>query len=115
MKIWIAKLEKLGAGWVGDEAMAIALYCALTATDFEGGVVNAASHSGDSDSTASIAGQILGTIHGVEAIPSRWLDRLELRDTIDLLARDMAVMHNDSSPGHANREAAVLEARYPPN
>jgi ADP-ribosyl-[dinitrogen reductase] hydrolase len=111
----LSDLEQLGAGWVGDEAIAISLYCALTADDFESGVVNAASHSGDSDSTASITGQILGTIYGVEGIPSRWLNQLELRDTIDLLARDMAVMHNDGSPDHERRELDVLEARYPPN
>jgi ADP-ribosylglycohydrolase/protein-tyrosine phosphatase len=109
----LANLEKLGGGWVGDEAIAISLYCALTAKDFESGVVNAASHSGDSDSTASITGQILGTIHGVKSIPARWLNLLELRDTIDLLARDMAAMDNDGSPDHEGREAAVLEARYP--
>ncbi len=28
---------------------------------------------GDSDSTGSIAGQILGALHGEEAIPERWL------------------------------------------
>ncbi len=111
----LADLEKLGAGWVGDEAIAISLYCALTAKDFESGVVNAASHSGDSDSTASITGQILGAVHGVEAIPSRWLNRLELRDTIDLLARDLTVMHDDGSSDHERRELVVLEARYPPN
>ena len=111
----LADLEKLGAGWVGDEAIAISLYCALTAKDFESGVVNAASHSGDSDSTASITGQILGTLYGVDAIPTRWLNKLELRETIDLLARDMAVMHDDGSPDHERRELDVLEARYPPN
>jgi ADP-ribosylglycohydrolase len=111
----LADLEKLGAGWVGDEAIAISLYCALTANDFESGVVNAVSHSGDSDSTGSITGQILGAVHGVKPIPSRWLNRLELRDTIDLLARDMAVMYDDGSPDHERRELDVLEARYPPN
>jgi ADP-ribosyl-[dinitrogen reductase] hydrolase len=111
----LANLEKLGSGWVGDEAIAISLYCALTARDFESGVVNAASHSGDSDSTASITGQILGTIYGVKAIPSRWLNQLELRDTIDLLSRDLAVMHDDGSLEHERRELAVLDARYPPN
>ena len=47
----------------------------------------AANHSGDSDSTAAIAGNIAGTWLGVQAIPGDWLDVLELRETIDRLAR----------------------------
>ena len=39
-------------------------------------------HGGDSDSTGSIAGQIVGAIHGEEAIPARWLERLELREVV---------------------------------
>ena len=52
------------------------------------GVLAAVNHSGDSDSTGSIAGNILGAMYGVEAIPTRWLDELELRDEIEQLARD---------------------------
>lgn len=72
----------IGAGWTGDEALAIAAYAALVARDLEEGVVIAANHGGDTDSTASIAGNILGVIHGEEAIPGRWLDGLELSDLI---------------------------------
>jgi hypothetical protein len=38
----------------------------------------------------SIAGDILGAIHGVDAIPARWLRALELRAEIAQLARDLA-------------------------
>lgn len=76
----------LGEGWVGEEALAVALYCALKAGDFKEGVLMAANHSGDSDSTASIAGALLGLIHGDQGIPAAWLNGLELRDTIAQLA-----------------------------
>lgn len=35
------KVERLGAGWVAEEALAISLYCALVATDFASGVCSA--------------------------------------------------------------------------
>jgi ADP-ribosyl-[dinitrogen reductase] hydrolase len=50
-----AALEGLGGAWVGEEALAIGLCCALAAPDLEAGVVAAVNHSGDSDSTGSIA------------------------------------------------------------
>jgi ADP-ribosylglycohydrolase len=80
----------LGRGWVGEEALAIAVYCALSASDLESGVVLAANHDGDTDSTAAIAGSLLGALHGVEAIPARWLGDLELRDVITAVADDLA-------------------------
>ena len=53
---------------MAEEALSISVYCALTATDFRDGVLNAVSHSGDSDSTGAITGNILGTYLGVTAI-----------------------------------------------
>jgi ADP-ribosylglycohydrolase len=84
------RVETLGAGWTGEEALAIALYCALVARDFEHGVRLAVSHSGDSDSTGSLVGNLLGVTWGVEAVPARWLEQLELREVIAELGRDLA-------------------------
>jgi ADP-ribosylglycohydrolase len=80
----------LGEGWVADEALAIALTCALAAPDFESGVRAAVNHDGDSDSTAAMAGNLLGAMHGVEAIPQRWLAGLEARRVIAEVADDLA-------------------------
>ena len=82
-------VERLGQGWVAEEALAIALYCALVADDFAAGVRLAVNHGGDSDSTGAITGNLLGTLHGVAAIPERWLAQLELRDEIERLAIDL--------------------------
>ncbi len=83
-----AVVESLGGGWVAEEALAIGVYCALVARDFPSGVLLAANHSGDSDSTASIAGSILGALLGPDTIPRRWLEPLEVRKTIDRLCDD---------------------------
>jgi ADP-ribosylglycohydrolase len=83
-------LGRLGEGWIAEEALAIGLYCALCATDFEAGVVMAVNHDGDSDSTGLIAGHLLGAIHGLSAIPPRWLEPLELRAVLEEVADDLA-------------------------
>lgn len=83
------RIERLGAGWVAEEALAIALFCALVADGFPDGVLLAVNHSGDSDSTGAIAGSILGAIHGPNAIPPEWLAELELRDVLETVAADL--------------------------
>lgn len=42
----------------------------------------AVNHSGDSDSTGSIAGNILGALYGEDCLPAEWLDSLEAPDVI---------------------------------
>jgi ADP-ribosylglycohydrolase len=83
-------VETLGGGWVGEEALAISLYCALVAgDDFTKGVRLAVNHSGDSDSTGSITGNILGVLLGEQAIPSDWLEKLELAGVIRRVGSDL--------------------------
>jgi len=82
-------VERLGEGWVAEEALAISLFCALKANDFAHGVRLAVNHSGDSDSTGAITGNVLGALWGKEAIPDHLMTALELRDVIEELARDL--------------------------
>jgi ADP-ribosylglycohydrolase len=103
-------LEGLGGGWTAEEALAIGLYCALEAGDFEHGVLLAVNHGGDSDSTGSIAGNLLGLIAGERGIPRRWLDALELRDVIATLADDLWTHF-----GAKERAQCGDLDRYPPN
>jgi ADP-ribosylglycohydrolase len=88
------EVELLGGGWVGEEALAIALVCALTVNSPSPGATAAALwravlHSGDSDSTASLTGNLLGAMHGTACLPSRWLEELELKDVIERIAEDL--------------------------
>lgn len=82
-------VETLGDGFVAEEALAIALYCALVATDYRSGVLLAVNHGGDSDSTGALTGSLLGVTFGLAAIPQKWLQDLELRDVIADLAWDL--------------------------
>ena len=63
-------IHQLGEGWVAEETLAIAVYCALKyQDDFGAGVAAAVNHNGDSDSTGAVTGNILGAWLGYEAIP----------------------------------------------
>lgn len=86
----LKNIEAIGEGWVGEEALAIAIYCSLRhENDFSAGIIAAANHGGDSDSTAAIAGNILGALHGYKAIDEKWKKDLELHDVIMELATDL--------------------------
>jgi ADP-ribosylglycohydrolase len=50
---------------VADEALGIALFCAVRARNLEDGVVMAVNITGDSDSTRAITGNLLGVMLGV--------------------------------------------------
>jgi ADP-ribosylglycohydrolase len=82
-------IAQLGEGWIAEEALSIAVYCALVASSFDTGVIMAVNHGGDSDSTGSLTGQLLGTMWGVDSIPAAWRKRLELRKVIAELADDL--------------------------
>jgi ADP-ribosylglycohydrolase len=92
-------VRELGEGWVAEEALAVGLYAVLaTATGgpatggggaaptpvehFKAAISVAVNHSGDSDSTASIAGNILGAYYGEACLPADWLEALEAPEVI---------------------------------
>lgn len=81
-------IRLLGEGWTGEEAWAIALYCAVRHIDsIEEAIIAAVNHDGDSDSTGAICGNIMGAIHGYEAIRRMRLfcpQGKELEQTLEL-------------------------------
>lgn len=93
-------IRLLGEGWVAEEAWVIALFCAIRHIDsVEDAIIASVNHDGDSDSTGSICGNIMGAIYGYEHIKNRNIfcpkgkqleETLELSDIILALADDLA-------------------------
>lgn len=75
-------IQKLGEGWIAEEALAIALYCALKTSAVKEALIMSVNHDGDSDSTGAICGNILGAAYGIAALPKEWTSNLELKDLI---------------------------------
>ena len=104
-------IRKLGQGWVGDEALAIAVYCALKHADsFEDAIVAAVNHSGDSDSTGAITGNIMGAALGLASIPQKYIDHLELKDVLTELADDL--FNDCQMKKHPDDTDPIWEAKY---
>jgi ADP-ribosylglycohydrolase len=105
-------VSELGEGWVAEEALAVGLYAVLAtapgafpagssadspagrlAADpvehFKAAIALAINHSGDSDSTGSIAGNILGAHYGEECLPADWLAALEAPEVIRGMASQL--------------------------
>lgn len=73
----IDAIHQLGEGWVGEEALAISLFCCLRhQNSFADAVSFAVNHNGDSDSTGAITGNIIGAYLGFEKLkesfPNYW-------------------------------------------
>ncbi|SEQ29019.1 ADP-ribosylglycohydrolase family protein [Streptomyces radiopugnans] len=99
------RVESLGEGWTAEEALAMGVYCALVAEDVRHGLLLAVNHGGDSDSTGSVCGNLLGVMHGETALPPNWVAELEGRATILELADDFAMemtqgpaLHSPATP-----------------
>ena len=76
-------IDTIGGGWVAEETLAIALYCTHRYfNSFEKAIIASVNHSGDSDSTGAVTGNIIGTIVGYDEIPQFYKDDLELFDII---------------------------------
>lgn len=91
-------ITKLGEGWVGEEALAIAVYCVLKySNDFRKAVIASVNHSGDSDSTGAITGNILGAYLGMNSIPKEWAVKLELREVIVQIADNLLVSYQEDN------------------
>lgn len=99
-------IRNLGEGWVAEETLAIALYCSLKyKNDFSKGITAAVNHSGDSDSTGAVTGNILGAYLGYDKIEEKWKSKLELKETILELAKDLCYGCQMSEYENYNDEA----------
>ncbi len=79
-------IQALGEGWIAEEALGVAVYCAIKAKTFAEAIIMAINHDGDSDSTGAICGNIYGAQCGLEGIPQQWQDQVELSNYICMTA-----------------------------
>lgn len=102
-------LAGLGGGWTGEEALSIAIACAVSARTFEAGVLVAVNHSGDSDSTGSITGNILGSLFDQGGIDWDWRQTVQFLDLMESMACDAALEFHGEPPSDSDfsRESAA--------
>jgi ADP-ribosyl-[dinitrogen reductase] hydrolase len=81
------------AGGYIVETVQTVLHHFFSTDSFEACVVETVNRGEDADTTGALAGMLAGALYGLEAIPQRWLDRLDPvcrrrihQQTLDLLA-----------------------------
>lgn len=113
-----SNIDALGEGWIAEEALAMGVYAALAfpeADQIRDALALAVSHRGDSDSTGSICGNILGALHGARALPADLVEGLEGREAIVRLATDLCSMTDEHEMQRPDPDAWVEHwwDRYP--
>ncbi len=78
--------DVLGKTRESMDALSIGFYAAGRSQDFLEVMAIAANHDGDSDAAASVAGQLFGTLRGIEALPNDWIRRLDVLEALCDLA-----------------------------
>lgn len=109
------ELERYGGGgWWGSDALAIAARVALACDDPRDAIKRAVNHSGDSDSTGALVGNLVGAYRGASALPADWVAQLEGAEIITTIGDDLLVARLGEAPStwtSVNRSSDQLEAR----
>ncbi len=84
-------VEQVGLGWIAEECLAIAVYGALVAerVGVRQALLLSVNHSGDSDSTGAVCGNLLGARFGLAALPEEWTAAVEGREVLLRVADDL--------------------------
>ena len=73
-----------------EECLAGAMYASLACgDDFDQAMIGAVNHSGYSAATGAAAGAILGARMGIDALPDFYVESIEPRDALVILAEDL--------------------------
>jgi hypothetical protein len=104
-------------------ALEAAIWAVAGARDFRDAILRATNLGDDADTTAAIAGQLAGAMHGASGIPPEWLGKLAMRERIESLAdalhraasgRRLLWEHDlDFHGWWADPEGRVLGGEYP--
>jgi len=89
----VEAVQLIGEGWVAEEALGIALLCAMSyPNDWSRATLAAVNITGDSDTTGALTGALAGAALGIDRIPAGWVDDVEdSAMLLDLAARLLAV------------------------
>ena len=89
--------EIRGGGYV-VHALEAALWAVHRNDDFESTILAATNLGDDADTTAAIAGQLAGAIHGLDGIPAGWRDRVVAGGEIVALADALLTLSAEVDP-----------------
>jgi ADP-ribosyl-[dinitrogen reductase] hydrolase len=74
-----------------------ALYDAMTAETAEDAIVAAVNRGGDTDTVGAVTGALAGARFGSDSLPERWLDTIDKREELELLAKALVTSDFNAS------------------
>lgn len=86
--------EVLGEGWTGETALGLAIYAFKHGKSFEHTLVISTNHRGDSDSTASMAGQLFAAFKNLKEEDLEVYDKIDLKNVIDNCLNNIEIINN---------------------
>lgn len=92
----LTPVEQLNASGYVVNTLQTALTCAYQSHSFEEALVKAVNLGGDTDTIGAVTGGLVGAYYGDYSIPPRWIERLEVKDELLLLAENLYKVHNTS-------------------
>ena len=102
--------KQFGKGANAAETLGIALYSVLKHPDsYKKAVITAVNHSGDSDTTGAVAGNISGLINGPYSVPSAWHRNIEHIDWINKYTKTINMLLKKPNPSALYEKSNILE------
>ena len=92
-------VERLRTGGYVIDSLACSVWAIQQNGSFEDVLVALVNRGKDADTTGAIAGGLLGVLHGVEAIPSRWRTALEYHDRLMASVPTLLVLREGAPAG----------------
>jgi len=86
--------EILGEGWTGETALGLAVYAFKHGKSFEHALVISTNHRGDSDSTASMAGQLFAAFNDLDSEDLEVYNNIDLKNVIDKSLDNLKVIND---------------------
>ena len=94
---WLEASELSPSSYVVT-TLQVGIWALLQPRPLEDVLIDVVNLGGDADTTGAVAGGLLGVRSSVEAIPHRWLDRLEYRDALTALVPRLVALRRCGRP-----------------
>lgn len=84
----------IGEGWTGETALGLAVYALKKGKSFEHCLIISTNHRGDSDSTASMAGQLYAAFKTLDSKDLEVYEKIDLKNIINKSLENIEIINN---------------------
>ncbi len=101
------------AVWTMEMIPAALAICLIAGKDTKQAIVGATNIGRDADTIAGIAGELIGALHGIDALPTPWVDKVvELNPYPDMeqMAKDLCSLVIERNQSQLNRSNKIISS-----